>query len=70
MENIKFIIQLLIVQILLLLILTIIIVLFIKIKNSISINNKFKKYTVSFSNNKIKNIFIKLLKRINKSLSS
>lgn len=51
-EDVKLVIGLLLVQIFLLLFLTFVIVVFLKIKNRISINRKFKKYTIDNLNNK------------------
>lgn len=62
MEDVKLIIKLLLIQIFLLLFITFVIVLFIKIKNRISINKKFKKYTIENLNKK--NKFKKYISKI------
>lgn len=55
MEDISYIIKLLLAQIFILLFLAFLIIISIKIKNKISLNKKFKKYTIDSINKKYKN---------------
>lgn len=64
MEDARFILKLLLVEICLLLFVTLLIILFIRIKNRISINKKFKKYTINYTNNKTFSFLCKFKKYV------